>query len=454
MPKPPPPLVSGALPLVGHALEFRRDCDALDQRGYREHGDLFAMRLANRNVAVVTGAEYNKLFYQETDRSLNISEVYSFLKASFGEVLFVAPPERYQNQRPLLRAIFGHGQMARYAVAMQVEIQRWVESLGEAGTMDISAEMLTLTQQVAGHAFIGPDFRRELGDEFWHAYEHISASLDPLLPPRLPLPKFIRRDRARQTIEAQLLAVLTERRRHPERYDDLLTQLLEEPQADGTLLADEEIICLFMGLLFAGHETTAGQAAWTLIHLLQHPAYLERVQAEIAEQVQPGAPLDGGVLRALKHVYWAIDETTRLTPSAPMQMRIVEEPLEVGEFVIPSGWLIRVNAATSHHQPDVFADPDRYDPLRFSPERKEGSSWDIIGFGGGLHKCTGMNFAKNEMAIIVALLLQQFDLELLTPQPRVVTGMGASRPSPALIRYRRKAHPSVAAQPSLIAQHA
>ncbi len=441
MVKPPPPAVSGALPLVGHALEFRRNSDALDQRGYWEHGDVFAIKLANRSVAVVTGAEYNKLFYQETDRSLNISEVYAFLKASFGEVLFVAPTERYQNQRPILRAIFGHGQMARYVVAMQVEIERWLAALGEMGTLDISAEMLTLTQQVAGHAFIGPDFRSELGEAFWQAYEHISTSLDPLLPPHLPLPKFIRRDRARRTIEAQLSAVLAERRRHPARYDDLLTQLLQESQADGTLLSDEEIIRLFMGLLFAGHETTAGQAAWTVIHLLQHPAYLGRVQAEIEEHVLPGAPLDGGVLRSLKHIYWAIDETSRLTPSAPMQMRIVEEPIEVGEYQIPSGWLLRVNAATSHHQADVFADPHHYDPLRFSPDRKEGSSWDIISFGGGTHKCTGMNFAKNEMAIIVALLFQQFDLELLTPAPEVVTGMGASRPASTLIRYQRRARP-------------
>jgi sterol 14-demethylase len=49
-----------------------------------------------------------------------------------------------------------------------------------------------------------------------------------------------------------------------------------------------------------------------------------------------------------------------------------------------------------------------------------------------------MNFAKNEMAVITALLFQQFDVELLTPNPRVISGMGANHPSAAILRYRRK----------------
>src|SRR5690606_28904122 len=112
---------------------------------------------------------------------------------------------------------------------------------------------------------------------------------------------------------------------------------------------------------------------------------------------------------------------------------------------VPAGWLMRVTAATSHYQPDVFADAEVYDPLRFAPERAEGSTFDIVGFGGGIHKCTGMNFAKNEMAVITALIFQQFDLDLVTRDTRVITGLGANRPSRTILRYRRKqpaAHPA------------
>jgi sterol 14alpha-demethylase len=437
--KPIPPFVSGARPIVGHALQFRHDAAYLDQRGHAEHGDVFAVKLANKNMAVVTGAEFNKLFYTETDQSLNISDVYGFIKAAFGEVLFTASKERYYNQRPILQAIFSRQKLAQYADAMQIEVQKWLDRLGNAGEVDVSAEMLALTQRVAGHAFIGPNYETELGDNFWLDYEAISRSVDPLLPAHLPLPRFIRRDRASVRIRETLKPLIARRRQHPERYDDLITQLFGQPQKDGAFMSDEEIITIFMGLLFAGHETTAGQAAWTVIQLLQHPDYLERVQAEIDENLAPGQPIDGNVMRSLQHLYWAIDETTRLKPSAPMQMRIVEDPLDVGDYTIPAGWLVKVSAATSHHQPDVFSDPDQYNPLRFSPEASEGkNTFNIIGFGGGIHKCTGMNFAKNEMAVITALLFEQFEVELLTPDPHVVTGMGANRPSETILRYRRK----------------
>jgi sterol 14-demethylase len=278
-----------------------------------------------------------------------------------------------------------------------------------------------------------------LGEGFWRDYDAISRSIDPILPATWPLPKFIRRDRAKERLNAALKPLIAKRRQYPEQYNDLITQVLAQPEKDGTSPTDDEIVRLFMGLLFAGHETTAGQAAWTVIQLLQHPDYLQRVQAEIDAVVAPGQAIDGGVLRNLEHVYWAIDETTRLKPSAAMQMRIVEQDLDLGDVVVPAGWLIKVSAATSHHNEAVFTDAERYDPLRFSPERNEGkNTFNIIGFGGGMHKCTGMNFAKNEMAVVTALLFQQFDVELITQDPQVVTGTGANHPSAAIIRYRRK----------------
>ena len=434
-----PPMVSGGLPGLGHVVEMLRNREALFKRGYAEHGDLFSIKLGPQPVVVVTGAEYNRLFYTETDKSLNMQEGYQFLKASIGEILFTASPETYYNQRPVLQEVFRRERMVGYIEAMNIEIQRWLDSLGQSGETDLAADMLHLTQYVAGRAFIGKDFAQELGDDFWQEYGAISASLDMVLPPRLPLPKFIRRDRAKKRISQTLKKVIEQRRQHPDQYDDLITILLTTPLKDGTFLPEETIVAFFMGLIFAGHETTAGQAAWLIALLLQHPEYLARVQSEIRQNVVYGQPVDASVLHRLEQVYWAIDETTRLRPSADTQIRTIESPIRLGEYEIPAGWRVMVSAATSHLLPEVFEDPDQFDPLRYSPERAEGKNpFSIVGFGGGIHKCTGMNFAKNEMAIIAALLFQQFDVELISRDIHVVTGNGANHPSPVRVRYRRK----------------
>ncbi len=434
-----PPMVSGGLPVLGHVVEMLRDREALFKRGYAEHGDLFAIQLGPQPTLVVTGAEHNRLFYTETDKSLNMQDGYSFLKASFGEVLFTASSEKYYNQRPVLQELFRRERMVGYIDAMNVEVQRWLDSLGQSGEIDLTRAMLRLTQYVAGRAFIGKNFADELGDDFWDEYAAISASLDMVLPPNLPLPKFIRRDRAKKKITQTLSKVIQERRQHPDQYDDLITTLLTTPLKDGSMMTDEDIVTLFMGLIFAGHETTAGQAAWLLALLMQHPAYLSLVQSEIREHIAYGAKIDAGVLSKLDHIYWAIDETTRLRPSADTQLRTVETPIKIGEYEIPAGWRVMVSAATSHLLPDVYSNPEQFDPLRYSPERGEGKNpFAIVGFGGGIHKCTGMNFAKNEMAVIAALLFQQFDVELLSREIHVVTGNGANHPSEVRVRYKRK----------------
>lgn len=435
----PPPMLSGGLPLIGHIPEMMRNRERLFKRGHQELGDLFAVKLGPMNVAVVTGAEYNKQFYMETDKSLSMKEGYEFLRPSFGELFFTASAETYYNQRPVLQEIFRRERMVGYLQAMNIEVQTWLDGLGDSGKVDLTAEMLRLTQYVAGHAFIGKDFRSELDDEFWEHYKAISESIELILPTNLPLPKFFRRDRARRKMVKTMSEVVARRKQNPGQYDDLITVLLETPCKDGAPMNEESIINLFIGLIFAGHETTAGQGAWLLALLMQHPQHLERVLAEVTEHVPHGADISHQMMSKLEYTYWAVDETTRLRPSADVQIRTVHTPLAVGDYQIPTGWRVMVNAANSHHLESQFDDPETFDPSRYSPERGEGKNpFAIVGFGGGIHKCTGMNFAKNEMVVIAAKFFQQFDVELLSDDIRVVAGNGANHPSPVWVKYKRK----------------
>ena len=434
-----PPVISGGLPVLGHALEMMRDREKLFKRGFQEAGNIYTINLGPQKTAVVTGADYNKLVYTQTDKALNMNIAYAFLKEAIGEVLFVASPETYVNQRPVLQEVFKRERMTVYVQAMNREVQAWLDALGDSGEMDMTAEMLRLTQYVAGAALIGKDFRQELGDEFWKMYAQISRSMDPVLPPKLPLPKFRRRDKANAGIKRVFSTLIAKRRNDPQKYDDLISTLLTTPLKDGTYMDEATISSMFTGLLFAGHETTAGQAAWLVALLLQHPDYLQFVMQEIDRVVNLDADVDEVVLRKLETVYWAIDETTRMRPSADLQIRTVTDPFQIGDYELPKGWRVILNAANSHFLPEVFSNPYQFDPLRWSPERAEGKNpFAIIGFGGGIHKCTGMNFAKNEMAIITARLFQQFELELLSQDIRIIQGAGANHPSPVIVRYKRR----------------
>ena len=437
---PLPPELPGT-PLLGHMQPFRRDRQAFLKDTYQQHGPIFTIRLGPRPVVVMIGPEYHQYFFTETDKSLSISKPYEMLHALFGEVAFLAPKEVYQEQRPILHSPFQREKMIRYQVIMQAEIQRWLDGLGDEGEMDISTELSRLVQNVAGHALMGDDFQQVVGREFWDLYSILGQSLELVIPPNWPTVKNLRREWAKRKMRRILEPFILERRRNPQDYDDFLQDFLETQAKSGRLATDEEIFGLLRALMFASHETTAGQAAWTIIEILRHPEYEACLRSELAVMLQPGSEIDGGVLRSLEHVYWAVREIERLHPSADVLMRVAEQDLEICGYRIPRGWMVMLVPSVAHRLPYLFADPENFDPLRFAPDRAEDRKhrFAMIGFGGGTHKCAGMNFANNEMMTITAMLFSQFELELRTPNPGLNYGVGAVRPASTIIHYRRVA---------------
>jgi sterol 14alpha-demethylase len=440
---PTPPLLSRSLPLLGHALEFARDRGQLFRRGHDSLGEVFSIRLGTKPAAALIGPELHTLFFKETDQRLNMALPHAFLKPIFGEIAFVADHATYLDQRPVLYAPFQREKMTRYLEVIDETVRKWVAKLPDQGRLELTATMTDLVKEVAGRAIMGDAFMASIGPKFWALYDTLGKALDPLLPPTWPFPKFIRRDRARAKMAAALRPILAERRAHPARYDDLLQDLIQTPKVSGTPATDEELLGLVIALLFAGHETTAGQASWTIIQLLQHPGYKTQLQQQLDERFPLGSRVDAKSLAMLPTLRWAIDETTRMHPSADIMIRVTEAPLEVGAYTIPAGWPVFLAAEVAQMLPDIFPEPERYDPLRFSPEActHKAHKNAIIGFGGGVHKCPGMSFAQNEILAIVAHLLQQFELSLETPTTSTRRDLGANRPTATWVSYRRRIQP-------------
>ena len=434
----PTPPALPAMPVLGNALEFQKDRHALFTRGLRTLGPVFTVHLGPRPVVVMIGPDYQQMFFTETDKTLSINKPYEMLKAVLGNVLFLADKETYQEQRPVILAPFRHEKMVKYVQIMQREVTRWLDGLGETGEMDVSAEMTRLVQNVAGSALMGDVFQSQVGSEFWELYSELGTTLDMVVPPNWPTPKNLRRERIKKRMRELLRPIIEERRNHPEFYDDFLQDFINTRFTSGKLADDLTLMDLLRAFMFASHETTAGQAAWTLIEVTRHPEYRSLVEQEIAQNLVPGEPLTSQSMRALQHTAWAVREVERLHPSADMLLRVAEQDLEVGGYRIPQGWYLLVSAAVAHRLPELFTDPERFDPLRYAPGRAEDAKhrFAMIGFGGGGHKCAGMNFANNEMLIITALTFQRLHLEMVTEQTGVDFGLGAVRPTPTILRYQ------------------
>jgi sterol 14-demethylase len=104
-----------------------------------------------------------------------------------------------------------------------------------------------------------------------------------------------------------------------------------------------------------------------------------------------------------------------------------------------------VSPTVSHRIPEVFPEPDLFDPDRYLPDRAEDKQdFAYIAFGGGRHKCLGNAFAILQIKAILALLLGQFDFGLCGD---AITddfhGLVIGPKEPCRIRYRRREEPSV-----------
>jgi cytochrome P450 len=166
-------------------------------------------------------------------------------------------------------------------------------------------------------------------------------------------------------------------------------------------MTDDQLHDEMLTLLLAGHETTATTLAWTLHHLLEHPAWLARCRNEVREVGT--SDLDKLVLLDA-----AIKETLRLTPIIPMVGRVLGKRTTIGGIDMPQGSIALACIYLVHRRPDLWPDPLRFDPSRFVGKKVDPSTY--FPFGGGARRCLGMAFANYEMKIVLAEILARTEL--------------------------------------------
>lgn len=454
-----PPELSGGLPWLGHALEFRRNPVALLGRGRARFGDIFSFRLAGSRVTALTGPRAQAAFFQAPDDQLSAREVYRFMIPIFGRgVAYDAVPEVMDEQMGFFFPALREERLQAYAHVMQDEVERYCHGWGESGEIDLLAAMNELTVFIAGRCLVGDVFRRSLSREFAELYKDLEGGITLLafVNPYLPLPSLRRRDRARRRVGELIGRLVRERRAGVGDGEDFLQTLLEARYSDGSALDDDVITGLLLAVVFAGQHTSAILSTWTGLLLFQHPEHLAPLRAEQAEVFGASPEMSLPALGRLEMLERCIKEAERMHPPLVVLMRKVLRDFACGECVVPAGELALVSPALSHRLPDVFRDADRYDPDRFGPARQEDrlTKYSLIAFGGGRHRCIGSTFAYQQIKVIWSTLLQRFDFTTSTarPGPDYSTFVVGPRP-PCRVRYRLRAggtlrRPAIAIQPA------
>jgi len=444
----PPPQLSGGLPLIGHTVEFIRATIDILHRAQRELGEVAAFKVFNRRMVAMFGPEAHEAAFRAPDRVLSPSEAYKIMTPVFGkDIVYDAPPEKMAEQLKMLLPALKDRRMRTYGEAVVYETEQTIASWGEMGVVDFVDFCRVLTNFTSSRCLLGREFREGMNEEFAAVYHDLERGVTPLayINAHLPIPSFWKRDRARVRMVEMITAIIADRRRDQRQGEDFLQTLMESRYADGRALSEHEITGMLLAGMFAGHHTSSVTTAWTLLELLQNKDYLARCTAEIDRVFGKGEPVSHAALRELTETENAVKEALRMHPPLFMLVRVAQEDWVYKDYFIPKGTWIVLSPTVAHRMPDVFREPDRFDPDRFAPPREEDKrDFAFIAFGGGRHKCLGNAFAILQIKAILALLLGQYEFELAGDKiDSDFQGLVVGPKEPCRVRYRRRAQPSV-----------
>lgn len=443
-----PQRVSGGHGEHGHLDEFRTDPIGLMRRVRSECGDVGVFDLAGRRVILLSGAQANEFFFRAGDDELDQAAAYPFMKPIFGEgVVFDAPPER-RKEMLHNQALRGE-QMRGHAATIAREVSRMLASWGESGEIDLLDFFAELTIYTSSACLIGAKFRDELDERFARLYHDLERGTDALayVDPYAPIESFRRRDAARVELVALVQQIMDRRGAHPPAGKDdrdMLDVLISIRDEHGApRFGAGEITGMFISMMFAGHHTTSGTAAWTVIELLRHPEWLRRVVTELDELYADGADISFGALRRIPQLEAVVKEALRLHPPLIVLMRVARADFDVCGHRIAPGDLVAATPAVSNRIAADFPQPDLFDPARYLDPKQEDivNRWTWIPFGAGRHRCVGAAFALMQLKAIFSILLRDWEFEMAQPAHSYRNDhskMVVQLLQPCTVRYRRR----------------
>ncbi len=379
--------------------DFMREPLRVMLDGYERYGPIFTLRIFHHNVILMLGPEANHHILVSHARNFSWRDGHlRDLIPLLGDGLLTTDGEYHRTHRRMMLPAF-HRERIRASIAIvQDEIARAADALVPGAVIDLYDWTRNVALRVAMRALFGldPDIARagdfDAADEFEAALSfHARGLLGQLA--RGPGSPYAQLLTSRARLDELVYEEIDRRRAAEVKGEDILSMLVEATDEDGDPLPRQQIRDEVMTLLFAGHDTTTSTVAFLFYELARNPALAD----------EPGITTE-----------MLIDETLRKYPPAYVGPRRSIEPFEFQGVPVPARAHIQYSSFGSHHLADVWPDPERFDPHRFTPEAQaQFRKGQYVPFGGGSRTCIGMRFGQAEIAIIMRTILERCRLELL-----------------------------------------
>jgi len=392
------------------------------------HGELCALDHGvplgsrGRRFVFALGPEYNRRVlsdiqhFHATGQSLPGPAGSAQRRVRFG--LTRMRGERHAEQRALLLPLFQRSAVREQAGAMAEGVEAALAGWTPGRTVDVKREMRRLMLHLSSELLFGredPERSWRLGEGIgdWLAHNFLGRVWLLLLDlPGTPYRGLLRRAEA---IEREIRAMIESKRAAGAVGDDVVSRLLRAQAERPGAVKFRDLVGQATMLFAASYETTANAMTWTLLLLAQHPEIMEDLADELAV-ARRGGPVSLDALERLPLLDAVLKESMRLFPPVPYAIRLARSVESLGSLTLEDRDRVVVSHYVTHHLPELYPDPGRFDPSRWSGLRR--GPYEYLPFGAGPRTCIGFSFANAEMKLALAAILGRCRVSVL-PGTRV-----------------------------------
>jgi len=391
----------------------------------RTYGDIAAYRMGGEQMFFVNDPQLIRDILVTHNKSFMKGRGLQRAKRILGEGLLTSEGAVHLRQRRLMQPAFHRDRIAGYGQTMVAHADRMRGGWVDGRTLDIAGEMSRLTLSIVGKTLFDAEVESqaiEVGEALTGVMDTFWMMMLPFadLIERLPVPKLRRARMARVRLDAIIYRMIADRRASGRDHGDLLSMLLAaQDEDDGGVMTDEQVRDEAMTIFLAGHETTANALTWLWYLVSGAPEVEARLHEEVDRVLQGRLPALADV-PSLPSIERIVTESMRLYPPAWLIGRraLVDYPL--GGYVVPARSIIIMSPYVLQRDTRYYADPERFDPDRWTPAFRAGlPKFAYFPFGGGPRQCIGESFAWMELILLVATIAQQWRLRLVPGHPVV-----------------------------------
>ena len=415
-----PVMGDSGLPVVGHLIETFRNGPEFLLEVYRKYGPLHYAKTPALDAVAALGPDATQAVFANKNKDYCQRGWQPVIGPFFKRGLMLLDFEEHLYHRRIMQEAFTRTRLAGYVehidrVAAAVVADDWVTN--DARFLFHPA-VKELTLDIASVVFMGhePGTDHDLVTKINQAFTITTRSGGAIIRTPVPPFKWWRGLQARKNLEDYFTARVAERR--DAEGTDMLTVLCHTTDDDGNSFTDEDVVNHMIFLMMAAHDTSTSTLTTMAYHLAANPYWQERCREESARLGD--GPLDIDALEKLETLDLVINESLRLVTPLPFNVRRTVRDTELLGYYLPAGTNINLWPALNHRLPELWTDPEKFDPDRFAEPRAEHKRhrYAFAPFGGGAHKCIGMVFGQLEIKTIMHRLLRRYRLEPPHPDYR------------------------------------